>query len=529
MNLSVTQALHVLLIEDDADDYVLAKDLLFKGAPEYQLDWAESKSDALEKLNNQDYDIILCDFHLGGDSGETVIQSLREKNIDTPVIFLTGQGTDDLSKRAIQLGAVDYLEKSEVTPLALKKSIYYALERRRYQRDLLDSQLTFEYLLEDSLQPVVLVDHKRTIIYANPSAEKLLQQTNPELRGRQLPIEYNHNYAFSHAATLNMPDGKQKRIRHYSIQTQWQGQPVRLVHFEDITNQVELEQKVAFFANHDSLTGLPNRVLLTDRLQQSMTLCKRNDVLLGVVFVGLDGFKAVNDTMGHKVGDRLLVAAAKRLDECLRPGDTLARMEGDEFVAALPELKHQSDAVFIAERFIEAMQRPFYIEGTELHLSASAGIAVTESYDDDPLKLVQQADIAMYEAKRQGHGTYQWFDQQLDNQVAKTLRIRNSLQNGIDNQEFELHYQPQFYLSTGEVTGIEALIRWNHPELGMIPPNEFIEVAENTGQIVSLSRWILKRACQDFLVLSAERSSLTTVSVNISTVHILRSDFVSTI
>ncbi|WP_411161979.1 EAL domain-containing protein [Idiomarina sp. HP20-50] len=530
MNLPVTDALNVLLIEDDADDYVLAKELLLKGAPEYQLHWVKSKSDALAKLRKQTYDIILCDFHLGGDSGDTVIQALRDKHIETPVIFLTGQGTDELSKRAIQLGADDYLEKSEVTPLALKKSIYYTLERRRHQRDLLDSQLTFEYLLEDSLQPVVLVDDKRMIIYANPSAEKLLQQTSAELKGRRLPIEYNDNYAFSHEAALNMPDGKKKRIRHYSIQTHWRGQPVRLVHFEDITNQVELEQKVAFFANHDSLTGLPNRVLLADRLQQSMTLCKRNDVQLGVVFVGLDGFKAVNDTMGHKIGDRLLLAAAERLKDCLRPGDTLARMEGDEFVAVLSELRRQSDAAFIADRLIEAMQRPFHIESSELHLSASAGIAVTESYDDDPLKLVQQADIAMYEAKRQGHGTYQWFDQQLNQQLTQSLRIRNSLQSGIDKQEFELHYQPQFYLSHGdEITGVEALIRWNHPELGMVPPGDFIEVAENTGQIVQLSRWILMRACHDFLIFSAERDSLTTVSVNISTVHILRTEFVDTV
>ncbi|WP_369692857.1 EAL domain-containing protein [Idiomarina piscisalsi] len=529
MNLSVTEPLNILLIEDDADDYVLAKDLLLKGAPEYQLSWATNKEEALEAISEQDFDVILCDFHLVADDGESVISTLRENHIETPVIFLTGQGTDELSQKAIKLGAEDYLEKAEVTPLALKKSIYYTLERRRYQRELLDSQLTFEYLLEDSLQSVILVDHQRTILYANPAAEKLLLQANSELRGRKLPLEYNHTTGFSHEGTLNLPNGKQKRVRHYSIQTHWQNKPVRLVHFEDISHHVELEQKVAFFANHDSLTGLPNRTLLADRLQQSMTLCKRNDVELGVVFIGLDGFKAVNDTMGHKVGDRLLLVAAERLNDCLRPGDTLARMEGDEFVAVLPELNHQGDAALVAERLLQAMQEPFFIDETELHLSASAGIAVTENHDEDPLRLVQQADIAMYEAKRQGHGSYQWFNQELDNQVSKNLRIRNSLQSGIDNKEFELYYQPQFYLSNGEVTGIEALIRWNHPEMGMIPPNDFIEVAENTGQIVPLSRWILLRACNDFIALSAERESLTTVSVNISTIHILRSEFVDTV
>ncbi|WP_417439308.1 EAL domain-containing protein [Idiomarina sp.] len=529
MNLSVTEALSILLIEDDADDYVLARDLLVKSAPEYQLSWAKSKEEALERLRSQDYDIILCDFHLGADDGEDVIRMLREKHIETPVIFLTGQGTDELSNKAIQLGAEDYLEKSEVTPLALKKSIYYTLERRRYQIDLLDSQLSFEYLLEDSPQSIILVDSKHSIIYANPSAERLLLQTNTELKGRKLPIEYDDSRSFSRDATLHLSNGKKKRIRHYSIQTQWQGEPVRLVHFDDITNQIELEQKVLFFANHDSLTCLPNRVLLTDRLQQSLMLCKRNDVQLGVVFIGVDGFKAVNDTMGHKVGDRLLVAAAERLNSCLRPGDTLARMEGDEFVAVLPELSHQSDAALIAERLMEAMQKPFHVEEGEFHLSASAGITFAEGYDDDPLKLVQQADIAMYEAKRMGHGNYQWFNQQLNQELSKKLRIRNSLQNGIDNQEFTLHYQPQFYLNNNEVTGVEALIRWHHPELGVIPPNEFIEVAENTGQIVPLSRWILMRACRDFLVLSAERDSLTSVSVNISTIHILRSEFVTTI
>ena len=529
MNLSVTEALNILLIEDDADDYILTRDLLLKGAPEYQLSWVKSKQEAIEKVQQEDFDVILCDFHLGADDGQAIIECLRENHVETPVIFLTGQGTDDLSKRAIQLGAEDYLEKSEVTPLALKKSIYYTLERRNYQRDLLDSQLTFEYLLEDSLQPAVLADHNRVIMYANPAAEKLLLQSNAELRGRKLPLEYSSNYAFSHEATLNLADGKQKRVRHYSIQTYWQGQPVRLVHFEDITNRIELEQKVAFFANHDTLTGLPNRVLLADRLQQSLTLCRRNDVELAVVFIGLDGFKPINDTLGHTIGDKLLQAAAERLNECLRPGDTLARMDGDEFVAVLPELSHSSDAVVVAERLIKAMQSPFMIDDSELHLSATAGLAITNSYNEDPLKLVQQADIAMYEAKRFGNGSYQWFDQKLDNQVSKNLKIRNSLQAGIEKQEFELFYQPQFYLSNGEVTGVEALIRWNHPELGMVSPDDFIEVAENTGQIVPLSGWILRQACKDFLLLAAKRDTLTTVSVNISTIHILRSEFVDTV
>ena len=236
-------------------------------------------------------------------------------------------------------------------------------------------------------------------MYANPITGYCY--ANSELRGRKLPLEYNHSTGFGHEGTLNLPDGKQKRVRHYSIQTHWQNKPVRLVHFEDIIPHVELEQKVAFFANHDSLTGLPNRTLLADRLQQSMTLCKRNDVELGVVFIGLDGFKGVNDTMGHRVGDRLLLVAAERLNECLRPGDTLARMEGDEFVAVLPELNHQGDAAWWLSACCKQC-RTIFIEDTELHLSASAGIAVAESYEEDPLRLVQQADIAMYEAKRQG-------------------------------------------------------------------------------------------------------------------------------
>ncbi|RUO77017.1 EAL domain-containing protein [Idiomarina seosinensis] len=298
---------------------------------------------------------------------------------------------------------------------------------------------------------------------------------------------------------------------------------------EDVSDQHELQEKVSFLANYDALTGLPNRELLKDRMKQAFSFGERRGSLLAVVFIDLDSFKPINDSLGHEMGDSLLQAAAERLKQSIRPGDTLARLSGDEFVALLPDLAHYSDAALVTERMLGAMSKPFEIGNNELHISASAGIATTDIFDQEPLLLVRQADMAMYEAKKLGRNNYQWFDNSLDAEILKALKIRNALQSGIDNKQFELHYQPVFNLHNNELIGCEALVRWNHPSMGLVSPVDFISVAENTGQIVPLSRWILHRACKDFKKVKDLMASEAVISVNISAIHLLRTEFVTDI
>ncbi|MGM0526621.1 MAG: EAL domain-containing protein [Pseudomonadota bacterium] len=384
-------------------------------------------------------------------------------------------------------------------------------------------------LLEDMPTPALLTTLKRKVLYANSAAEDLLKQSDSELRDRTLPLSFNNHDTFNSVALLDIADGHQCPVRYFSVPTFWRGEQVRLVHLEDVSDQHELQEKVSFLANYDALTGLPNRELLKDRMKQAFSFGERRGSLLAVVFIDLDSFKPINDSLGHELGDSLLQAAAERLKQSICPGDTLARLSGDEFVALLPDLAHYSDAALVTERMLAVMSEPFEIGNNELHISASAGIATTDIFDEEPLLLVRQADMAMYEAKKLGRNNYQWFDNSLDAEILKVLKIRNALQSGIDNKQFELHYQPVFNLHNNELIGCEALVRWNHPSMGLISPVDFISVAENTGQIVPLSRWILRRACKDFKEIKDLMAPEAVISVNISAIHLLRGEFVTDI
>lgn len=381
-------------------------------------------------------------------------------------------------------------------------------------------------LLEDMPSAALLVTLERKILYANPAAESMLMQSDIELRDRILPLNFEADSLLGATGTLALPNGTELPVRHFNVPTFWHGNPVRMVHLEDVSPLQGLQEKVAKFANYDTLTGLPNRSLLEDRLKQAFSLGQRNQGCLAVVFFDLDGFKPINDTLGHELGDKLLQAAAERFKQHIRPGDTLARLGGDEFVVVLPDLSHPSDAALVTERMLASIAEPFVIDNNELPISASAGIATTELYDEQPLQLVRQADMAMFEAKKQGRNNYQWYDPKLDESTSRTLKIRHALKAGIEHKQFELHYQPQFDLANNEIIACEALVRWNHPVMGMISPVEFISIAEDTGQIVTLGRWILRRACKDFAELRNRMIPEATVSVNISAIQLLRQEFV---
>lgn len=381
-------------------------------------------------------------------------------------------------------------------------------------------------LLEDMPSATLLVTVDRQILYANPAAETLLMQTVNELRDRILPLEFNDNFIGS-TANLALPNGDMLPVRYINVPTFWHGQSVRMVHLEDVSVLHGLQEQLTKLANYDVITELPNRGLLEDRLKQAFSLGQRHQHYLAVVFLDLDGFRPVNDALGHELGDKLLQAVARRLQTLIRPGDTLARFGGDEFVVVLPELNHFSDAAMVTERILESLTEPFVVDCHELQISASAGIALTELYDEPPLQLLRHADMAMSEAKKHGRNTYQWFDPQLDNATVRALKLRNALQAGIEHKQFTLYYQPQFNLANNEIVGCEALVRWQHPSMGLISPIDFISLAETTGQIVALGRWILQRACKDFAELQPHMAEGASVSVNISAIQLVREEFVN--
>ncbi|UYG02611.1 EAL domain-containing protein [Halomonas sp. LR3S48] len=285
---------------------------------------------------------------------------------------------------------------------------------------------------------------------------------------------------------------------------------------------------LAFSASHDPLTGLANRTLLEERLNHNFTLAQqRRNRNMAVLFVDLDDFKPINDSLGHAIGDKVLIEVARRLSSAMRPGDTLGRLGGDEFVILMPDATQEAQAE-MAESLLQLVAHPYSIDHHELHLSASIGIAISNDAIVQPMELIQQADMAMYMAKQQGRNAYQWFTQDITARVNERLMMRNELQDAIDGQRLELYYQP-LYDQAGDIVTVEALLRWNHPARGFVPPSEFIPLAEETGQIMPISRWVLERACLDMGLLDAQGHGGFKVAVNVSPLQFHRAGFLDTL
>jgi diguanylate cyclase (GGDEF)-like protein/PAS domain S-box-containing protein len=293
----------------------------------------------------------------------------------------------------------------------------------------------------------------------------------------------------------------------------------------DVTAQKQNEQKLSFNASHDQLTGLPNRALLEERLQQSFTSAKRHKRLLAVLFIDLDEFKPINDSFGHLIGDEVLIEVAERLRCESRNIDTLARLGGDEYILLMPDIHSEAQAISVAERIITCIDSPFYINELELHITCSIGISFNHDETLDGKLLLQQADMAMYRAKQLGRNTYNIFTDDLDQAATSSMQLRNDLKFAIQNNQLELHYQPQVDARTGRISGMEALLRWHHPSRGLISPAEFIPMAEANGQIVPIGQWVLDNACQCMNELLNLKLYNNSISVNVSAIQIQRQAF----
>jgi diguanylate cyclase (GGDEF)-like protein/PAS domain S-box-containing protein len=303
----------------------------------------------------------------------------------------------------------------------------------------------------------------------------------------------------------------------------WQGV------MSDITERKALEEQLTHQALHDALTSLPNRALFIDRLKQALSRAERQSTKVAVLFMDLDNFKVINDSLSHETGDELLVEVGKRLLRCLRPEDTAARIGGDEFVVLLEDLVDKGEAVRVAERIISELGRPFALDGRQAFVSASIGIALSGPGQDRFAKLLRDADAAMYKAKEDGG--IRLFDPIMHAQATNQLELENSLRNALELEEFNICYQPQINLQTGKTVGFEALARWHHSERGLVSPSEFIPVAEETGLIVPLGWWVLKEACRQAKELQERRPSdpQLLINVNFSAKQLRRPDAVETV
>ncbi len=418
-----------------------------------------------------------------------------------------------------------------------------AVERHHSRRNL----RLLERSVEGSINGVAIADANRPdapIVYVNPAFRRMSGYSEEEVLGRNCRFLQGSETDPAAVERIRQQLSRGEDVHVTLLNYRKDGTPFwndlyiapvrdaqeRITHYvgmqNDVSEQKTYESQLAHHASHDALTGLANRSLFEDRLEHDAALTVRRPERLAVLFVDLDDFKPINDTLGHAVGDAVLCEVARRLEASVRPGDTLARMGGDEFVLLMTDVTREEQVLALVERLMVEVSRPYLIEGHELYLTCSVGIALSDPTMAEPRELIQQADMAMYKAKQQGRNAYHWYTQAINEQLGERVTLRNDLQEAIASGRMELHYQP-LIACDGTLAGVEALLRWNHPVRGYVSPEVFIPLAESTGQIISLSRWVLDRACEDMVALGQQGVGSVKVAVNLSPLQFHRPSFLA--
>ncbi|WP_295455839.1 bifunctional diguanylate cyclase/phosphodiesterase [uncultured Thiodictyon sp.] len=399
-------------------------------------------------------------------------------------------------------------------------------ERHALERDLDETRQNFHSLVQDNLTGILILDAQGTVQFTNPAAESLLDVGANGLIGQPfgIPVTGDQSEARQTEIRTVRHDGSAGVAAMGVTETRWQGRPAYLVMLHDITERKAEETRIQRLAFQDRLTGLPNRDLFFDRLHQAIEFASREGKGLAVVFMDLDRFKVINDTLGHAMGDALLCAVAERLGALPRTSDTLARWGGDEFTAVFYNVADQAGADRIGKRLLSAFLLPFNPEGHEMYVTPSIGISLFPALATDPDVLVRQADAAMYEAKRQGGNALRLYDPNTALTAESRLEIERDLQKALHHGELLLHYQPQVALASGECVGFEALLRWQRPGCGLVGPATFLPLLESSGLIVEVGSWVLEAACCQLEEWSAAGLVHLSLAINVSPIQSERGD-----
>jgi diguanylate cyclase (GGDEF)-like protein/PAS domain S-box-containing protein len=539
----------ILLIQDDATAATTILDALSEAGDEsFEVEWVRRCSDALEKLDG--IVGILVDLYLPDSRGIDTFDRLFRAAPNIPILILIDPQDEKTAKLAVQCGAQDYLFKPRLDAYLLPKALGSMIERAAYSEALFEEKERAQVTLNSIGDAVVSTDVEGRVTYLNAIAEDLTGWSQKEAMGRpvedvfqfldaitresapnplMLAIRSNRAVSLTPNCVLVRRDGVEAAIEDSAAPIHDRRGDVTgaVMVFHDVSMARAMTLKMSYLAQHDSLTDLPNRVLLHDRLSEAITLSSRYQRKLAVLFLDLDHFKHINDSLGHVVGDRLLQSVARRIFTCVRSSDTVSRQGGDEFVVLLWEVRHAQDAAITAAKILDALREPHLINDHELHVTGSIGIVTYPDDATDVETLMKKADVAMYHAKETGRDNYQFFQPEMNARAVERQSLEFNLRYAIERQELVLHYQPKLNLATGAIIGIEALIRWNHPQRGLVPPGQFIAIAEDCGLMVPIGRWVLHEACRQARAWQVAGLQPLCIAVNVSPVEVRAPGFVS--
>jgi diguanylate cyclase (GGDEF)-like protein/PAS domain S-box-containing protein len=545
----------VLLIGDEAGEAARLLEGSSSATDErVRVESVSELSSGIDRLRRGGVGAVVLDLTFPDSGGMKAFDKLFEAAPGVPILIVSGTEGEATARQAVRRGARDYVINSPSDGYRLRRSVRMMLDSRAAEIRLSENEVA-NMTLDSIGEAVLRTDLQGNVTYLNRIAEKMTGWSREEAQGRHvadvlrlidgasrapvgsaLRLATEEDKAASSMASctntnciLVRRDGYEVAIESTTtlIRERYERVTGAIVVFRDVSAARAKSLEMSHLAQHDVLTDLPNRVLFNDRLTQAIALAERQDKQLAVMFVDLDHFKKINDSLGHDVGDKLLQSVAGRLKACVRRSDTICRLGGDEFVILLSQVEHAEDAAISARKTLRALTAPHLIDGKSLDINVSMGVSTYPSDGQDAESLMNRADNAMYEAKQRGRNTYQFFRHEMHALLAERQSLEADLRCALGRNEFVLHYQPILNLQTGQITGVEALIRWLHPQRGLIYPDQFVPIAEECGLILAMGQWVLVEACKQARAWLDAGLGAVRVSVNVSAAEFGAKDFLS--
>ena len=540
----------ILLIDNDPVSAGEVKAALMTADTDsFDVDCVATLSRGVLRVSEKKIDAVLLKLCLPDSDGIASFDRLFKTIPDVPILILGGKDQESLAKLAVSRGAQDYLLPDHLDSYSLPRALRNAIERKAVEDALFVEKERAEVTLNSIGDAVLCTDVLGNVTYLNLVAETMTGWQREEAIGKHLAevfqiidgstretapdplkmaVAQNRAVGLTVNCILIRRDGFESTIEDSAAPIHDRTGRIigAVIVFHDVSAARAMSLQMTHCAQHDVVTNLPNRILLKDRITQSISLARRQKKSVAVLFLDLDRFKYINDSLGHATGDELLQSVSKRLLAGVRSSDTVSRQGGDEFVILVSDVTHPTNAAKSAEKILLSLGAAHAIGGQELHINGSIGISLYPEDGEDADTLIKNADTAMYHAKDNGRNNFQFFRARMNQKAVERQSLEVRLRHALEREEFLLHYQPKVNLNTGEITGAEALMRWYLPERGFVPPTQFVPVAEDCGLILKIGRWVLKEACMQAHAWHDAGLPPLPIAVNVSAVEFRSKGFV---